>query len=240
MADADEAATEPTVRWGMGDVVIGIVASLVLSIAGVGIALGISGDETTEDIPLWATALLNVPLWMGLLGAVLLATHRKGSGSLREDFAFRMRPVDVPLGLVAGFLGQLAIILVTLPVYKLLGVDTDEVGRTAEDLADRAVHAPDVLALVVMVVLIAPVVEELFHRGLVLRSMERRWGTGAAVVVSSLLFAALHFQWYDLLPLGLAGLLFAGLRVRAGRLGPAIWAHLAFNLTAVISLLASS
>lgn len=236
----EEEAAEPAVRWGMGDAVIGIVASLALSIAGVGIALGISGDETTDDMPLWATALLNIPLWLGLLGAVLYATRRKGSGSLRQDFALAMRPGDVPLGLVAGFLGQLLIIVVTLPVYKLLGVDTEEVGQTAEDLADRAVHAPDVVALLVMVVLIAPVVEELFHRGLVLRSLERRWGTVAAVVGSSLLFSALHFQWYDLLPLFLAGLLFASLRVRAGRLGPAIWAHLAFNLTAVISLLATS
>ena len=236
----EEERAEPSVRWGMGDVLVGIVASLVLSVVGVGIALGLTGDETTEDIPLWAAALLNVPLWLGLLGAVLYASRRKGSGSLREDFGLAMRPVDVPLGLVAGFLGQLAIIVVTLPVYKLLGVDTDEVGRTAEDLADRAVNAPDVLALVVMVVLIAPVVEELFHRGLVLRSIERRWGTPAAVIGSSVLFSALHFQWYDLLPLGLAGLLFAALRVRAGRLGPAIWAHLAFNLTAVISLLAAS
>lgn len=231
---------EPPVRWGMGDAVIGILASLALSVAAVGIALGVSGDETTDEIPLWATALLNIPLWLGLFGATLHATRRKGSGSLRQDFGLAMKPVDVPLGLVAGFLGQLLIVVVTLPIYKLLGVDTDEVGQTAEDLADRAVHAPDVVVLVVMVVLIAPVVEELFHRGLVLRSLERRWGTPVAVVASSLLFAALHFQWYDLLPLSLAGLLFAVLRVRAGRLGPAIWAHLAFNLTAVISLLAAS
>lgn len=236
----EEERTEPSVRWGMGDVLVGIVASLVLSIVGVGVALGLTGDETTDDIPLWGAALLNVPLWLGLFGAVLYATRRKGSGSLRQDFGLAMRPVDIPLGLVAGFLGQLVIIVVTLPVYKLLGVDADEVGQTAEDLAERAVHAPDVIALVVMVVLIAPVVEELFHRGLVLRSIERRWGRAAAVVGSSLLFSALHFQWYDLLPLGLAGLLFASLAVRAGRLGPAIWAHLAFNLTAVISLLASS
>ena len=236
----EEERPEPSVRWGMGDAVLGIVASLALSVAGVGIALGLSGDETTDDIPLWATALLNVPLWAGLFGAVLYATRRKGSGSLRQDFGLAMRPGDVPLGLVAGFLGQIVIVLVTVPVYKLLGVDTDEVGQTAEDLADRAVHAPDVIALLVMVVLIAPVVEELFHRGLVLRSLERRWGTAVAVIGSSLLFAALHFQWYDLLPLSLAGLLFAILRVRSGRLGPAIWAHLAFNLTAVISLLASS
>lgn len=235
-----ETDAEPAVRWGMGDVVIGIVASLALSVVGVGLALGLTGDETTDELPLWGTALLNVPLWLGLLGAGLYASHRKGTGSLRADFGLSMRGVDIPLGLVGGFLGQVVIILVTLPVYKLLGVDTEEVGQTAEDLADRAVTAPDVLVLVLMVVLIAPVVEELFHRGLVLGAMEHRWGTTVGVVGSSLLFSALHFQWYDLLPLALAGLLFAFLRVRAERLGPAIWAHLAFNLTAVISLLASS
>lgn len=234
-----EAEATPAPRWGMGDVGIGILASIVLSSIGVGVVLGITGDENTEDLALWVTALLNVPLWIGLGGAVLLATRRKGSGSLRADFGLEMRPVDVPVGLIAGFLGQLAIVLVTLPVYKLLGIDTDEVGQTAEKLADRAVAAPDIVVLVVMVVLCAPVVEELFHRGLVLRSMERRWGTAAAVVGSSLLFSALHFQWYDLLPLSLAGLLFAVLRVRSDRLGPAIWAHVAFNLTAVISLLAA-
>lgn len=230
----------PRVRWGMGDAAVGIVASLVLSVVGVGIALGMSERETTDDLPLWSTALLNIPLWAGLLGAVLYASHRKGTGSLRDDFGLSMRVLDVPLGLGAGILGQLVIVLVTVPVYKLLGVDTDEIGQTAEDLADRAVTAPDVVVLVLMVVLIAPLIEELFHRGLVLRSMERRWGTGLAVAASSLLFATLHFQWYDLLPLGIAGLLFALLRVRSGRLGPAIWAHVAFNLTAVVSLLASS
>jgi membrane protease YdiL (CAAX protease family) len=89
-------------------------------------------------------------------------------------------------------------------------------------------------------VVCAPVVEELFYRGLLLRSMERRWGTAVAVVGSSVVFALVHFQPYDLLPLALAGLLFGTLRARSGRLGPGIWAHVAFNLTAIISLLATS
>lgn len=237
MPEVDEEL--PAARWGMGDAVVGIVASLVLSLVGVAVALGVTGEEATDDLALWATAVLQVPLWVGLAGAALRASVRKGTGSLRADFGLAMRWVDVPVGLLAGFAGQLAIIIVTLPVYELFGVDTDEVGRAAEELADRAATGVDVVLLLLIVVVGAPVVEELFYRGLVLRSIGRRWGTAAAVIGTSLVFAALHFQWYDLLPLALAGLLFAILAVRAGRLGPAIWAHVAFNLTAVVSLLAS-
>jgi len=238
VSEVDEQQVD--VRWGMGDAVLGIVASIVLSNLGVVVALGVTGNETLDDLSIVALALLNIPLWLGLLGAVRNASRRKGLGSLRDDFGFAMRPADVPVGLAAGFALQLVTIAVTYPVYRLLGIDTDQVGKTAENLADRAVSAPQVAVLVVMVVLIAPVVEELFYRGLVLRSMERRWGTAVAVGASSLLFASLHFQWFDLLPLTLAGLAFALMRVRSGRLGPAIWTHVGFNLVAVISLVASS
>ncbi|MEA3019778.1 MAG: protease family protein, partial [Actinomycetota bacterium] len=200
----------------------------------------IGGYSIGDTLPLWVTALAEIPLWVGLVGAALLATKRKGTGSLRADFGLAMRPSDVPLGLVAGFVGQIGIVLVVTPIYRLLGVDTNKVGATARDLADRAVHTPDVVLLVAVVVIGAPVIEELFYRGLVLRSIERRWGTGFAVVATSVTFAVLHFQPYDLLPLTLFGLIASTLAARTGRLGPGIWAHVAFNLTAVVSLLASS
>src|SRR5215212_7897999 len=155
----------------MGDAVIGIVASYALSIVGVSIAIGVTGDQV-DDLALWVTALLEIPLWFGLLAAVLHASRRKGSGSLRDDFHLRMRWRDIPVGALVGVLGQLASIVVTLPIYKLLGVDTDQVGKTAEELADRAVRAPDVFVLLIVVVVCAPVVEELFYRGLLLGSME--------------------------------------------------------------------
>ena len=223
----------------MGDAAIGILASLVLSQIGVVLAFAIGGYKTADDLPLWLIGILEIPLWVGLLGAVFVASTRKGSGSLRADFGLAMRPRDVPIGLTAGFFGQVAIILIVTPIYKLLGVDADKVGETAEKLADRAVHGVDVVVLVLIVAIGAPVVEELFYRGLLLRSIEKRWGAAASVIGTSALFAAIHFQWYDLLPLALAGLLFSVLAFRSGRLGPAIWAHIAFNLTAVVALLRS-
>lgn len=230
-------ATEP--RWGMGDAITGIVASFVLSQIAIVVIFAAGGYSTGDDLPLWLTAIAEVPLWLGLVGAVAWATRAKGTGSLRDDFGLTMRWHDVPIGLFAGFAAQLAIAAIVIPLYRVLGIDTDEVGQTAEKLADRAVHAPDVVLLIVIVVLGAPVVEELFYRGLFLRSVQRRWGSAVAVVLTSAVFAAVHFQPYDFPALFLFGAVAASLTVRTGRLGPGMWAHLAFNLTAVISLLGS-
>jgi membrane protease YdiL (CAAX protease family) len=223
----------------MGDAAIGIAGSIVLSQLVAAIAFGVGGYEHAEDVPLWLVGLLQLPLWVGLVGAVVLAA-RKASGDVAAEFRLRFQPRDVPIGLLCGAAAQLVATQVTYPVYRLLGIDTDEVGQVAEKLADRAVHGIDVFVLVLFVVLAAPVVEELFYRGLVLGSLERRFGTGTAVLGSSAIFALVHFQPYDLLPLFVAGLVFAGLRARFGRLGPPIWAHIGFNLIAVVALLAAS
>ena len=229
---------ERPVTWGMGDALLGMVLSLVFSTIGVSIAFGITGDETLDDIPLWGTALLQVPLWVGLLGVPVWASKRKGRGTLREDFGLAMQPRDIPVGLAVGFAAQIGIGLLAIWLYDLLGIDADRLGETAEELADRAAGPVDVVLLVLIVAVGAPIIEELFYRGLWLRSIERRAGTSVAVVMSSLVFGLAHFQPYDLVALAPAGLVFAWMATRYDRLGPAIWAHVAFNLTAVIALLA--
>jgi uncharacterized protein len=226
------------VRWGMGDAVLGQVLALVVPTVVAVVALALSGRDDLEDIPLWATALFQVPLWAGLLGAPLWATYLKGRRSLAEDFGLRMKPMDVPLGLAVGFVGQIVLLLLLSLVYHLLGIDLDKVGETAEELTEGATNAVGVLLLVLIVGFAAPVFEELFYRGLWLRAIERRAGTVVAVIGSSVLFGLVHFEPYDLPALIGFGVIAAVLTVRTGRLGPAIWAHVAFNLTAVVGLLA--
>jgi uncharacterized protein len=230
----------PPVRWGMGDAVVGTALSLVVPTIVVVVVLGLTGREDLDDIDLWTTALLQVPLWAGLLGAPLWATYRKGRRSLAADFGLRMKAVDVPLGLAVGFVGQVVLLLLLSLVYHLLGVDLDKVGETAEELTEGATDAVGVVLLVLIVGLAAPVFEELFYRGLWLRAIQRRAGTAVAVIGSSVLFALVHFAPYDLPALIGFGLIAGVLTVRTGRLGPAIWAHVAFNITAVVGLLAQN
>lgn len=230
-------AEAPDVRWGMGDALAGNAVILVASTLAFSVASGVFGEDVLERRELWLVALLQIPLWLGLLGAPLVATYRKGRRSLRSDFGLEMRWTDVPLGIGVGIAGQFLLGYVIWVLYDVLGLDTDRVGESAEGLADAARDPLGVAVLVLVVVVAAPVFEELFYRGLWLRSVERRLGGPAAVLVTSFVFALIHFQWYDFPALLGIGVIFGLLAIRTGRLGAAIWAHVAFNATTVVSLL---
>ena len=66
--------------------------------------------------------------------------------------------------------------LVSLPLLKLLGRTTSDLEGPARTLADKAHDPFGVVLLFVIVVIGAPIAEELFFRGLVMRSVERRLG----------------------------------------------------------------
>jgi membrane protease YdiL (CAAX protease family) len=225
----------------MGDAAGGLAMVLVLSSVIVAIALAMTGTDSAEldTIPMWAVTLLQVPTWVGFAGVPWWVSRAKGSGSLAADFGFGFRRSDIWVGLGAGLASQIVIGIVLIPLYDLLGIDTDEVGRTAEELADRADDPLSVVLLLLGAVVCAALFEELFFRGLLLRSVQHRAGPVAAVIVSSVVFGVIHFQPADTIALALFGAVCGTLAVRYGRLGPAVWAHVAFNLTAVISLLTS-
>ena len=89
----------------------------------------------------------------------------------------------------------------------------------------------------------APLTEEIAYRGLLfggIRDMERgHVGSGVviAAVVSSLIFAASHFQLIQFPGLFAFGLVAVAAFHHTGRLATAIWAHVGFNLTTVVLLL---
>ncbi|MBX3287210.1 MAG: CPBP family intramembrane glutamic endopeptidase [Acidimicrobiales bacterium] len=233
---ADHVAVAP--RWGLGDalagwvfayVAAGVVGAIVLAAFGY-------GDATPDELPLSMIALQYPPLWLGFVGVPIWAAATKGGGWI-HDFRVRLRPLDVPLGLVVGVVAQLAVVpLVSWPVLRLTGTDAEDLGRLARDLGDKADSTVGVVLLFVIVAIGAPIAEELFFRGLVLRSFENRFGTAWAVVGSSAFFGATHFQPLQFAALTAAGAIFALLVVRTGRLGPAIVAHMAFNAVTVVSV----
>jgi membrane protease YdiL (CAAX protease family) len=224
--------------WGIGDAVAGLALALVVPSIVVVIGLGLLGvgSDAVDTIPLWGVALLQIPLWLVLGGVPWWVSQRKGSRSLRADFGLRFRPRDIGIGLAAGVGAQIALGFVLIPVYDLLGIDTDKVGETAKTLADRADGVVGLVSLFLVAVLGAAVLEELFYRGLLLGALRKRWGDGVSIAASALIFGAMHFQPVDTIALTLFGAVLGWLRVRYDRLGPAVCAHLAFNLTAFLAL----
>lgn len=94
-----------------------------------------------------------------------------------------------------------------------------------------------VLCRLMGTILLVPVIEEAFFRGYLLRWLggDKLWQSVLAVVVSSLAFALLHGR---IVEAGLAGVVFALVMLRKGRLADAILAHVIANaVVAAVALI---
>lgn len=86
-------------------------------------------------------------------------------------------------------------------------------------------------------VLAAPILEELFFRGIILRDISVCWGPRCAIVISSLLFSLLHLNLIQAIPAFLMGLAMGYIYVLTRRgLTNAICVHIINNLMASVSL----
>ena len=83
---------------------------------------------------------------------------------------------------------------------------------------------------------LAPLAEELVFRGLLYGWLAGRWGTGVAVIVSSIAFAAAHVELAHVVLVLPLGLVFGLLRWRTGSLWPSLAAHMANNGLAVAAV----
>lgn len=95
--------------------------------------------------------------------------------------------------------------------------------------------------LAVFGVTVAPLMEELFFRGLLYPALARPLGIRWSVVITSLLFALIHSSqladaWAPLLLLFLVGLVLTTARVRTGSIIPGLLIHSAYNFTLFVEL----
>ena len=91
---------------------------------------------------------------------------------------------------------------------------------------------------------ISPPLEEFLFRGVLLAGFASAWGIGAAAVLSTLLFTALHVTELSAYPPATFGIVSMSavaiaLRVRTGSLAPPIAAHFGYNL-ALAALVATA
>jgi CAAX protease family protein len=224
-------------RWGMPDALLCFVAGFVASNLGAGIWIAFSHD-TGDSLGLTAFGL--VGLWLGLLGSMLVVSRQKGTGNLIADFALHFRrPIDL-VGVPIGAAVQVVIVpLLYAPFTRLIHDLSDRLEAPAKQLTGTAASAPGLTLLAVLVVIGAPLVEELFYRGMVLPAVERRFGSRWAILASALLFGLAHFEPLQFPALVVLGLILGVLRVRSGRLGPGIFAHAGFNAVTMIVLIAT-
>lgn len=224
-------------RWlmlSLVGLVVGYVMVVVLTSLGAELAAtkgGVNALARASEPPTWYVAEGLVGVWCGFVLPAYLVTRTGRSLGLALA---RWDSLYVFLGIAL----QLALVIAYLPVHLSGGANA--VNRELGGGSGWVLIVPAMLTIIG-----APVVEELFFRGVILRALlvlfdtsAPVFGTAMAIVVDGALFGLAHLGSGDLLAqlpgLAAVGVVLATLAVKTRRLGPSIVTHAAFNAVVVL------
>lgn len=214
--------------WVISFVAANFASSIVV------VVTGHAGDEAVA-IPIWVTLVGALVLW----SVQITMFPKKVYPEILESFAAPQKwctGSDIAKYIPLGIFGQLFLVnLVNWPLSQLWP-DTfsfDEVSQRANDVTATA-PGLWVVVLCLVVVIGAPVVEEIVYRGTLQPAMETPLGAIWSLVFVAALFAGIHLQPVEFPGLFAFALLLGVVRLRTGRLAPTVITHMAFNATGLV------
>ena len=187
-------------------------------------------------------------VWLPLIAAIFIASVRGGLSLSRKIMGLRVTWLDLFFGLGVGLLLRAVAGLIEIGLTgRMVGL-----GVT---FGDPVYDSWWLFGTIIAPVIVAPIIEETFFRGLLQKSSRRvltlhlgqRTALSLSIILSASTFALLHLMEAASLTaaliLGLStfilGLVTATLSATTGRIGAPLIAHITFNATLVIpSLLA--
>jgi membrane protease YdiL (CAAX protease family) len=124
-------------------------------------------------------------------------------------------------------------VLLALTVVGLSAVLPSPERPPIEELLE---HPASAFLFAALGVFVAPFVEELIFRGFIYPVVERAIGSGLAVVITALLFTALHLgqlwgSWTGIVLILLVGITLSMVRATTDSLSPSFVIHLSYNFT---------
>lgn len=217
--------------WSLaGQLVIGLMLGIALAVAGV--------DATTITGP--STLAIAVVVISGTLAGVFAWLAGRGRLTWRLWGPVELRPlVHLAQGVGWGLLAVVTSSLIAAAGQALTGSD-DGSGQSL--LSEEALSGSSLLLTIALVVLLAPVLEEVCFRGVLFQTVGRRVGWVTGMVVSAVAFAAVHIEiWASggnaavfLVALFAVGCVFAVAFNRSRHLLVAVVAHATFNGTQLL------
>ncbi|HJR24419.1 MAG TPA: CPBP family intramembrane glutamic endopeptidase, partial [Acidimicrobiales bacterium] len=221
-------------RWPGWVAAVALVGAVVSAVMAVGAIAG--GEGIGLDGPAAELGLGVLGLHTGLIGTCWLVHLRLGTGrGFFADFGLAYQPGDWWRGLIGSFAARAGAIVMSL--VALLW-STDFVGTNAEPYEDEVeLTLPLVLLFGLVAVVLAPIVEELFFRGLLMRALETIVPAWIALLVQAVLFGLAHVtvdvgagNVSVVLAITAAGLAFGIVARQFNRLAPAMFGHAWFNV----------
>lgn len=178
------------------------------------------------ELTLLGAAVLLVATQAALLLVSWFLVFRPGALQALPPLPGRDPGDAIRAGLGWGVLAWLGATLVSAGVVWLL----ESLGYDAEpQAAEQAIAVVDPWLVVLAIVILAPIAEEVFFRGVVFNAWLRERGRRWAFIGSSAVFALIHVSVVAVVPIFLLGLALAWVYERKGNLLAPIAMHLVVN-----------
>lgn len=171
-----------------------LAALVVSSIASIPLFLAL-GTRNADDPGFTVGANLITEITLGL-GVWLWVRYRHRVGA--AVLGLRRAQRNLIAGVVGGGIGLLSSIIVGSVVFQIAREIGGERVETPEQLPGVTSHSLKVASLL-LVVMVAPIAEELFFRGFLYQALRRWRGVRGAIVLSGVLFGAAHLRVGDLI-----------------------------------------
>ena len=221
-----EPADDQARAWGPGRVAAGIGALLLTTIFEVGVVSAFDPDLDSLAARLVTQAMLAVTL----VGIAFAVAGGKGGGIASSQALGLRRPLRSPFGMAAA--AYLGYVVIALVYSSIVHPHQEDVTRDL-GFGDSAFGT---IAAGALIVVAAPISEEIFFRGFIFGGLRHRLSFPVAAVLSGAIFGLFHFTGADsfgVVPqLALFGFALAWLYEETGSIYPTIAVHAVNNALA--------
>lgn len=214
--------------WPPWLAVVAFFVALIGTLIVVGLAAALAGIESDDDASSTFVILATLVQGLFFVGSALILTS---TVARPRPWQFGLRAAPLRRAVKLSVQAMLGFYLATVAYSVLLRPDVEQ------SVTEKLGADDGTLGLIlagIMVVAVAPAVEELFFRGFFYRALRSRYSFIAAASMDGLLFGAIHYDFESvdslllLPPLAFLGFLFCLVYERTGSIFPVIAMH-AFN-----------
>ncbi|MDW7674220.1 MAG: type II CAAX endopeptidase family protein [Bacillota bacterium] len=179
----------------------------------------------SQVIFFFIASIVQAALFIGL--SIYFAAQKAGNPYGSLGLSIDNLKKNISLGIVGG-IGLFSLVVGTGIIVSIFFPIEVEPQPFAQLLMDAEGTILTML-LVVMGSVLAPLGEEIFFRGFVYSILRHRLGIKFGIILSSIIFAGLHFDFIRLIPIAVGGIGLAILYERSGSLITPIIAHSVWN-----------
>ena len=210
--------------------------AVVLSVAVMSInSTSSTSTNAVNDSPTtWVLALSALGLWLPFVFMLRWVARRAGI-DFRQYFGMRFATTDW-LGIPLGIFCQVVLMnVVNWPLNKWFPdtFNPQRIETRARDMVDAA-HGAWFIVLFVVVVVGAPLVEELVYRGFIQSGLQSQIGSTWALIITAAWFTVVHLEPIEFPGLFAFAIVLGLCYRRTQRVGLSMVTHLAFNATGLL------